>query len=589
MIELLRSLHAAFPLRDSMRHVARLSAWDRYQASVGINRAADYVAKILTGCGLEVAIHRLPCPSRWWSFDGPTSWTPHRAELSVAGQLIARYPDDAMCLAAYSVQTGRTEAALSNPGHRELKGTVLLADGLALGEAIEIAQRGEAIGIIADPLAGRLPGARGRIELPQTTGLFAFSVTGEEMAVLRGARSVAVEVEVARDAPMPLVEALLPGEDDQEILLQAHLCHPRPGANDNASGAAAVLGLASALSSLPGRRRRGIRFLFGPEFVGTVAYLHDFVERGRRPRPLAAINLDMVGENQALCGGPLTLELPPDHLPSPLGPLAAHVMNLVAGAGETYSGARAFTSSTATTVPFVGASDHGVHADRTVAIPAIMIGHWPDRFNHTSLDALDKVDPEELRRAALIAGAACWTLVTADRQAHDALQRMIVYHTMQRLLSASQSGGRADILDHIARCGEMTIDALENLTDTRDACGRVTIRAQRALLRSLESASAPEAPVDVGGTLTRTWAGPFNVRGLLHAVSGPHANRLRHRLANDKRTYAAILAIALAIDDASSRTGIVRRAAHSSMLQLDPAFADDVFDAMLSAAWIREP
>ncbi len=73
-----------------------------------------------------------------------------------------------------------------------------------------------------------------------------------------------------------VVEALLPGDemaDGEEILLVSHLCHPQPGAHDNASGAAALLEAAVTLAQLisDGRLpapRRGIRFIWPPEMTG---------------------------------------------------------------------------------------------------------------------------------------------------------------------------------------------------------------------------------------------------------------------------------------------------------------------------------
>ena len=40
-----------------------------------------------------------------------------------------------------------------------------------------------------------------------------------------------------------------------ECLLTAHLCHPAPGANDNASGVAGALAVAGVLARRPLRRR----------------------------------------------------------------------------------------------------------------------------------------------------------------------------------------------------------------------------------------------------------------------------------------------------------------------------------------------
>jgi Zn-dependent M28 family amino/carboxypeptidase len=48
---------------------------------------------------------------------------------------------------------------------------------------------------------------------------------------------------------IPLVTARLAGESEREILVVSHLCHPRPGANDNASGAAAALEAARTLAA----------------------------------------------------------------------------------------------------------------------------------------------------------------------------------------------------------------------------------------------------------------------------------------------------------------------------------------------------
>jgi hypothetical protein len=217
-----------------------------------------------------------------------------------------------------------------------------------------------------------------------------------------------------------------------------------------------------------------------------------------------------------------------------------------------------------------------------------MIGHWPDRFNHTSLDTLDKVDPQELQRAAVIGGACAWTLANADGASHAELATIIVHHTLRRLLRGSTSQWGADFLDHIAQCGTMQIDALEGMTGVRDQRGRKAIQDQKRLLCKLHALRPSASDGQTGPIVKRNWPGPLNVRGLLQEASGAPADRLRHRIAASKSIYAAILSLALAIDDRSSRTDVVRRAAYSSMMELDRQLADDVFEALLSASWIRE-
>src|SRR6202011_5338090 len=91
-------------LEDCMRYLNRLTAWDRFQASDGIVQAADFVAGVMEGYGLSgVTVHRFACPSRWWTFDGPASWTPQHAMLRAGEDVIVQYPRDAMSVATNSV------------------------------------------------------------------------------------------------------------------------------------------------------------------------------------------------------------------------------------------------------------------------------------------------------------------------------------------------------------------------------------------------------------------------------------------------------------------------------------------------------
>src|SRR5690349_10602145 len=74
------------PIDDVMSHLAKVAELDRYQASRGIERAAELVADIARLIGLEnVTVERFPADgtARWWSFRAPVSWTPTVARLEV--------------------------------------------------------------------------------------------------------------------------------------------------------------------------------------------------------------------------------------------------------------------------------------------------------------------------------------------------------------------------------------------------------------------------------------------------------------------------------------------------------------------------
>ena len=69
--------------------------------------------------------------------------------------------------------------------------------------------------------------------------------------------------------------------------------------------------------------------------------------------------------------------------------------------------------------PFSGGSDHYVYSDPTVGVACPMMIQWPDKFYHTSADTIDKVDPEMLRKVALM--TATYAYFIADAGAEEAL------------------------------------------------------------------------------------------------------------------------------------------------------------------------
>lgn len=67
-------------------------------------------------------------------------------------------------------------------------------------------------------------------------------------------------------------EAVLKGETDREILFSTYLCHPSM-ANNELSGPLVQAFLYQKIAALP-RRKYTYRFLFAPETIGVIAYLH---------------------------------------------------------------------------------------------------------------------------------------------------------------------------------------------------------------------------------------------------------------------------------------------------------------------------
>ncbi len=219
------------------------------------------------------------------------------------------------------------------------------------------------------------------------------------------------------DGSIEDVSAFIPGTTDEEIIVTAHLCHPRSSANDNASGVAAAMELIRVIKDLTESGRlaplkRGIRILLIPEFTGTYAYLDRI--QGERKKILAGFNLDMVGGKQHGGYGPITLTDLPRSTPSFVGDLAVFVLEEIKQEVPPFGGGKGTPMFNSAVGSFAGGSDHMILSDPCVGIPALMLGQWPDKFYHTSSDTLDMIDPHLLSKSCSIAAAYAYALATLE-------------------------------------------------------------------------------------------------------------------------------------------------------------------------------
>jgi aminopeptidase-like protein len=107
-------------------------------------------------------------------------------------------------------------------------------------------------------------------------------------ALPEGEYEVCVDSSLA-DGFLTYGECFLPGEDEREVLLSTHVCHPSL-ANDNLSGIAVMTWLAQELAARS--RRYSYRFLFIPGTIGSITWLARNEERASRiAHGLVAANL----------------------------------------------------------------------------------------------------------------------------------------------------------------------------------------------------------------------------------------------------------------------------------------------------------
>ena len=430
--------------RDRVEEITR---YHRIQASPGIREASMLAARRLEEAGLEVEVLEFPADgkTRFWSSLVPEEWDCREAWLELdegdgKSCRLACFGENPVSLIQRSAPTPEggveaevvvLESADQEEAYREVdvEGRVVLTRAdVNRVHRLAVEERG-AVGILTDKINYSEP-ARPELDLPdarQYTSFwwsdqerkgFGFVLTPRQGADLRrrarkaqkaGERPPVVRAMVDSaiyPGKIEVVSGLIPGCTDEEVLVVAHTCHPRPSANDNASGAGLALEMARALARLIERGdlekpARSIRFLLVPEMTGTYAYLAG--TDADPARIVAGVNLDMVGQNQELCRGTLQVESPPRAMPSFTADLLREIMEGVAQEATNLAGSSRFSTFRWTVTGFSGGSDHYILSDPTVGVPCPMLIQWPDRFYHTDQDTMDKVDPDMLKRVGVAA------------------------------------------------------------------------------------------------------------------------------------------------------------------------------------------
>lgn len=100
---------------------------------------------------------------------------------------------------------------------------------------------------------------------------------------------------------------------DERVIICAHV--QEPGSNDNATGVASLLGLATALKKMVdsgaiARPQRTITFLWGDEMNLATLWLNSHPDE--KTKVISALDMDMVGEDPDKTGGVMRIEKTPD-------------------------------------------------------------------------------------------------------------------------------------------------------------------------------------------------------------------------------------------------------------------------------------
>jgi hypothetical protein len=608
----------AVPLAEVMGWLEDVARHDRFQASYGILRAAEVVAVAARAIGLcDVRINHFEADgaARAWSFQSPRSWTPLQARLSVGdaiggadsdaggNNLLLDHAEQPFLLATNSAPTpdGGVFARLARQTDPDLNGCIVVLGSVSFepDSAFRNLNERGAVGFITAAkscidLTGH--GYSGRVELDSDTPLFGFSVTPAQHRMLwdcagRGIQAHAL-VQIDRSAPMPVVTAVLAPsslhngpshcDEDGALWLTAHLCHPRPSANDNASGVAGLLGTAATLQRLAklggkwSQRQHAIRFVWAPEFVGTATALHThLLLHGARAWPRAVLNLDMIGEDQAQCSCPFVVERSPESIDSVMGPLAESIVESIFSQTATQFGQwRA--------VPFLGYSDHALFAGPYMACPAVQLTHWPDRFNHSAADTLDKVSPLEMRRSIAAASVLAHCVADDFRPVREAIPGIIDAwcrneETATKRLAGSVAKGRpgwaSSLMRHVR---SRSAHLREALLTTGHGCG------SPGVVRSGMQHYIVASPFKH----TAEWIGPLNLRDIIQRLPAAHQSELTARIRKDKQILAVLGNFYVRSTGSLSAEEITLQTSFALGRPLDRDLTEMLWVALFSSGWI---
>ena len=444
--------------------VARITQYNRLRGTEEYHEIVEQVINELNKYDLdEVKLLKYPADGKTkiWEYTTSRCWDVKLGELWLIEpnkEILCRFREIPMCVLGYSKSCDVT-AELVDVGEgtreedfegKDVEGKIVLMSAPELMVSPFYTTKG-ARGVIVYPNPKRANGYRDmtiycRFQtkneiLEKTT--FGFSITYEQATYLKELlKKGAVELHAKIDASLfdgevEVISAAIHGTEfpQEEIILTSHICHPKAGANDNASGSAGLIELVRALTTLIRSKiipppKRTLRFLWVPEFEGTWLWVKENEDKAKNA--LCNLNLDMIGEHPMKIGEPCEINLAPYSRPSILNDLLRHFTELIANhpKGVALNGTN--VPMRYRIMPFSGGSDQQVFVDTVIGIPGMMFGH-ADPLWHTSLDTIENVDSTEMQRVIGIALCTSYIFAILDNESLFSIWPILEEGFYQRL------------------------------------------------------------------------------------------------------------------------------------------------------------
>jgi aminopeptidase-like protein len=210
----------------------------------------------------------------------------------------------------------------------------------------------------------------------------------------KGTYRVDIETRLSQGS-LTYADLVVPGTMADEVLISTYVCHPAM-ANNELSGPVVASELASYVQELP-ERRFTYRFVFAPETIGAIAYVH--LNRGHlKQRVRAGFNITCVGDDRAYS------LLPTRNTNHRIDQVSRNVLRHLAGEFREYSWEER-------------GSDERQYSAPLVDIPMVSLmrsKYWEYPEYHTSLDQLGTVVTPEGLQGGFEATRRCIDILEHD-------------------------------------------------------------------------------------------------------------------------------------------------------------------------------
>ncbi len=442
-----------FDANEVMRYIGDIAQFHRIQGSRELVEAVRFIRNELALWGVKTEFYEETYngEERYLTLTVPIAWNLVRASVEVLDERFtsSNTPLVAMAHSPSGGAEGEVLPILRDSDWENSKGKIVLV-GSNWRDAYRKANESGAIGFIAyregtgkafpyiglflrkkDLLWARIPA----VTLPEETARRVISKVNSGESVKA---KISVEAETPEKETLPILYARV-GKAPY-ILFTAHICHPKPGANDNASGSATLIELARILNGLyDDSFRFGFAFLWIPEYYGTQAFIEKYANIDEY---YAVVNLDMVAGSEDRAGSTIMLVREPLSRFSIVSGLLEYYIEALNRRGSSFSGS-ALPMFKFKSYAYEMGSDHDVF--NFFGVPSSMPITWPDCFYHSSEDTIEKLSKETLE---VIGKAVLATALALAKGSREELERFARGYAMKYLgeLSRDREAEKAERL-----------------------------------------------------------------------------------------------------------------------------------------------